>query len=192
VYVVAQGDAFVEELRDPTAPVLQYFTRAGVTPGDGCYAEANLEAVRWWRTAAKSLAAGYLLTLDYGYEASGLYAPWRKDGTLLCFYRHNPSSDPFARIGRQDITSHIDLTTVRMTGEEAGLRTADVITQAELLSNLGIGDAVSAAARSALEEQVAVRRAVIELTDPAGLGRVRALCQSRGDFPPLAALRSHG
>ena len=56
---------------------------------------------------------GFVLTLDYGYVATELYAPWRTDGTLLCFYRHNPSGDPYARIGQQDMTSHVDFTTLR-------------------------------------------------------------------------------
>ncbi len=33
------------------------------------------------------LRRGYILTLDYGYRASELYAPWRRQGTLLTFYR---------------------------------------------------------------------------------------------------------
>src|SRR3972149_3992930 len=74
------------------------------------------------RGAGGSLARGFVLTLDYGYEAAELFAPWRKDGTLLCFYRHNASGDPYARLGRQDMTSHVDFTSLRQAGEEAGLR----------------------------------------------------------------------
>jgi SAM-dependent MidA family methyltransferase len=62
-----------------------------------------------------------VLTFDYGYEARDLYAPWRKTGTLLTFYRHT-SGDPYVRVGRQDITASVDFTTLARAGEETGLR----------------------------------------------------------------------
>ena len=104
-----------------------------------------------------------MLTFDYGYEAPELYAPWRKDGTLMCFYRHNPSNDPYARIGRQDMTSHVDFTTLMREGEAHGLDVAGFTTQARFLANMGIGAGVEAVAREspeALEEYYARRRAV--------------------------------
>ena len=72
--------------------------------------------------AANALKRGYVLTLDYGYEAADLYASWRKRGTLLTFYRHTSDEDPYARIGRQDITASVDFTTVVRAGEAAGLQ----------------------------------------------------------------------
>ena len=58
-----------------------------------------------------------MLTFDYGYEAPDLYAPWRRDGTLLCFYRQSASSDPYQRVGKQDMTPSVDFTTLRRAGE---------------------------------------------------------------------------
>ena len=83
--------------------------------------------------AAGALRRGYVLTLDYGYEAEQLYAPWRKRGTLLTFYRHTSGDDPYARIGRQDITASVDFTSVRRAGEEAGLAHVGSATQSEFL-----------------------------------------------------------
>jgi SAM-dependent MidA family methyltransferase len=180
VYVTWNDARFAEELRDPWPQVVSYFERLGLLPGEGCRAEVNLEALEWIRHAALSLHRGFLLTIDYGYEAEELYAPWRTDGTLLCFYRHNPSGDPYARIGRQDMTSHIDLTSVRHTGEEAGLTTLGVVTQSEFLTNLGIAEAVQPPEGGDLEEYFARRHAVTELLDPGGLGRIRVLVQAKG------------
>lgn len=182
VYVTWDGMRFVEELGPPSTPDLaSYFQRLGLLPGEGCRAEVNLAAVEWMRAAARALVRGFLLTFDYGYEAEELYAPWRQDGTLLCFYRHNPSDDPYARLGRQDITSHVDFTTLRRAGEEAGLETLGIVSQGEFLTNLGIAEAAPAPEKGVdLEEYYARRRAVSELIDPAGLGRIRALVQARG------------
>jgi SAM-dependent MidA family methyltransferase len=183
VYVTFEGGRFVEDLRPPSTPEIErYFDALGLRPGANCYAEVNLEAAEWARAAAGSVSRGFVLTFDYGYEAAELYAPWRTNGTLMCFYRHNPSHDPYLRIGRQDITSHVDFTTVRRVGEEAGLKTVGLVTQSEFLANLGISDASAppAETETVLEEYFTRRREVMELVDPAGLGRIKVLCQARG------------
>jgi SAM-dependent MidA family methyltransferase len=179
VYVTWDGERFAEELREPSPDVIAYFDSTGVRPADGCRAEVNLAALGWMRGAAQSLKRGFVLTIDYGYEAEELYAPWRTDGTLLCFYRHNPSNDPYVRIGRQDMTSHIDLTNVRHAGEAAELTTLGLVTQSEFLANLGIGEAMPSPEGGELEEYFARRRAVTELLDPGGLGRIRVLIQAK-------------
>ncbi len=192
VFVDWDGARLVEELRPPSTPELdQYFQRLGLTPGEGCRAEVNLAAAEWMRRAGSALRKGFLLTLDYGYEAEELYAPWRTEGTLLCFYRHNPSADPYARLGRQDITSHVDFTSLRRAGEEAGLRTLGLVSQSEFLTNLGIAEAMAPPAEGDvnLEEYYARRRALSELLDPAALGRIQVLLQGKSvDGPQLTGL----
>jgi SAM-dependent MidA family methyltransferase len=181
VRVTWDGVAFGEELHDPPPDVVAYFDRLGLLPGEGCHAEVNLEAPKWVEKAAHSLERGFLLTLDYGHESAELYAPWRTDGTLLCFYRHNPSTDPYARIGRQDMTAHVNFTSICRAGEEAGLVTLGLINQSQFLSNLGIADALRLPEGSTdIEEHFAKRRAVMEMLDPGGLGRVRVLVQAKG------------
>jgi SAM-dependent MidA family methyltransferase len=122
-----------------------------------------------------------LRTIDYGYEAPELDASWRQDGTLLCFYCQNPSADPYARIGRQDMTAHVDFTSIRRAGEAADLATLGLVTQSQFLAALGLAEALQPAPEAAgLEEYAARRRAVTELLDPAGLGRLRVLIQAKG------------
>ena len=89
--------------------------------------------------------------------------------------------DAYARIGRQDITASIDFTSVIRAGEASGLKTVGLTSQSEFLSALGIGEALAKGpAGDQLEAFYALRRSVVELTDPAGLGRIRVLTQSKG------------
>jgi SAM-dependent MidA family methyltransferase len=184
VFVTYDGSHFVEELRPPPTPAIHdYFLALGLLPGEGCYAEVNLAARAWIGDVARRLDRGYVLTFDYGYEADALYAPWRKDGTLLCCYRQSMSSDPYQRIGKQDITSSIDFTTLRRAGEEAGLRTLAYTDQSGFLVRMGISEGVTAVAHERpqeLEEYFARRNVVMELIDPAGLGRIKVLLQGKG------------
>ena len=182
VYVVWKEGGFQEELGPPSTPELgAYFDRLGLLPGEGCRAEVNLAALVWMRQVAGALARGFILTFDYGHEARDLYAPWRRDGTLLCFYRHNPSSDPFARVGKQDMTAHVDFTSLVEEGRRHGLEPLGITTQSRFLAALGIGEALARPdAELFLEEYYARRRAVSELLDPAGLGRIHVLVQAKG------------
>jgi SAM-dependent MidA family methyltransferase len=146
---------------------------------DGARFEVNEAAAAWMRVVAGRLVRGFVLTFDYGYTRARLYAPWRTQGTLMAFYRHAVSPDPLAHPGEQDLTAHVDFTTLAETGREHGLTVAGFTAQREFLTALGINDAVAAPGLT-LEERLARRRAVLALTDPAGLGRVRALAQARG------------
>ncbi len=171
---------FVDIEATPLPVIEQYFAELGVSPAEGCEAEVNLAAPAWTRRAAAALRRGYLLTLDYGYEADQLYAPWRKRGTMLTFYRHTSGDDPYARVGRQDITASVDFTSVLRAGESAGLKTLALGTQAEYLARLGIGEALAAGpSGSEIEAYYALRKAVIELTDTSGLGRIRVMIQQK-------------
>lgn len=190
LFVALEGDRFVLVPAAPsTAALGGYFERLGRLPGEGCRAEVNLAALAWMERAARSLERGLLLVLDYGYPAELLYAPERRYGTLLCYYRHTLNSDPLARVGEQDITSHVDFTSVRAAGERAGLRTLGLISQHRLLHNLGWAELVAAVRRVSLPpaEREANVRALEALVDPTGLGRILALFQARGlpDFVPL-------
>jgi SAM-dependent MidA family methyltransferase len=191
VYVALDSDGrFADELRSPSDPAIaQYFADLGLLPGDGCYAEVNLEAPRWITRVASSIDRGYVLTFDYGYEASDLYAPWRRDGTLLCFYRQSASSDPYQRVGKQDMTASVDCTTLRRVGEVAGLTTLGMTDQASFLVRMGIGEGIASVAQERpdeMEEYFARRRVVMDLIDPARLGRIKVLLQGTNvDSTPL-------
>ena len=169
------------ELRDAPGPLsttrlTAYFDELGVYPGEGCTAEVNLEAPRLMTRLARAFEQGVVLSFDYGHEAATLYARWRTDGTLLCYYRHAADADPYQRVGRQDMTTHVDWTSLKRAGEAAGLSTAFLVAQAEFLAASGIAEYLGGTPSGKdVEEYFARRRAIGELLDPGGLGRVRVL-----------------
>lgn len=183
LFVAERDGQFVETPGAPsTSALANYFARLGLLPGEGCTAEVNLDALRWIGNVARVIERGFALTLDYGYSAARLYAPWRRQGTLLCYSQHSVGDDPYVRVGRQDLTSHVDFTSLVRAGEEAGLHLLGFTTQQRFLSALGITEALAGgpAGAGGLEEYLARRRAVADLTNPEGLGRIRVLLQSRG------------
>jgi SAM-dependent MidA family methyltransferase len=190
-YVVLDGDSLGWQEDTPSTPALPaYFDRLGLWPGEGCQAEVNLAGVAWTERAASGLDRGALLVLDYGYPAADLYGPDRRHGTLLTYRGHTLGSDPLRHVGAQDITAHVDFTSLARAGERGGLDTVGLISQAALLRRLGIEAYLQRLDRSSVRatEHDANRRALLALVEPTGLGRIQALLQTRGlpSFDPFA------
>lgn len=138
VYVIHQGDGFAEELRTPSTPQLvEYFEQIGITPAEGNRGEVNLAARDWMAQVAAVLAEGFVLTIDYGYLAGDLYAPERHAGTLLCYHKHQTNEDPYRHIGCQDMTAHVDFTSLQQVGSKYGLEPLYFGHQYQFLMGLG-------------------------------------------------------
>ena len=88
---------------------------------EGYRTEISLAAPAWLRTLAPRLERGYLLVADYGFSREDYYLPQRTEGTLSAYYRQRRESDPLARPGEQDLTAHVEFTTLAQTGLECGL-----------------------------------------------------------------------
>jgi SAM-dependent MidA family methyltransferase len=182
LYVDWQDDQLVERAGPPSTPALgAYFDRLGVWPPEGSQAEIGLEAAELMDRFAASLRRGYVLTFDYGYPAEELYGVPRPRGTLLCYYRHTYNEEPLRRPGEQDITAHVDFSTLALAGAARGLEAVELFRQRDFLRNCGL-DAYLAAlahARLASEVRAANRHAALALVDPRGLGRFGVLVQAR-------------
>jgi SAM-dependent MidA family methyltransferase len=129
---------FVEELAPPTDPRLSaYFAQTGYPLVEGNRAEVNLAASDWMAQVGRRLESGAVLTIDYGYPAAELLAPWRRAGTLLCYHRHQSSDNPYQHIGCQDITAHVNFTLLEQIGATQGLQTLYFGEQYRFLLGLG-------------------------------------------------------
>ena len=132
-----------------------------------------------------ALERGYLLAIDYGYPAGELYAPERMGGTLQTHHRHTVGSDPFARVGEQDITAHVDFTSVMLEGRGVGLEPVAFGQQARFLRGMGFGQMFQRLRSMPLSdaERNANRMGMLELVRLGGLGDFRVLLQRRGEIP---------
>jgi SAM-dependent MidA family methyltransferase len=187
---------FVETEGPPSTDALAARLAADeVALADGQTAEICLALEPWLETVAATLERGVLLIIDYGHPAHELYGPTRPDGTLRVYVGHRVHGDPFSGVGRQDITTHVDLTAVERTATRAGLVPLGRTSLAECLVGLGIGELLADAGRvdvaagaDALSSYLGLRAAVSRLLDPRALGgfAVIGLGRTLEPDPPLA------
>ena len=179
-----EHDRFVEMVGEPSTPALtQRFEDLGIDLRDGFRAEVNLGLAKWLQEAFEALERGYVLLMDYGHEATTLYDESRSRGTLRCYYRHTLNGNPYQHVGDQDISVHVDFTSVRASAIRAGFSEVGETTQAEFLRNLGLG--AYREALVALEDvRPAVRAANVHsmdtLVDLEGMGSFRVVVLAKG------------
>lgn len=139
----------------------------------------------WTRSLADSLAAGLLLVIDYGLPRPELYAPERRDGTLICHYRHRAHGDPFLWPGLQDLSAWVDFSAIAEAGTAAGLVLEGFTTQAAFLSGNGLDKLLAATDHDAAG--IALVQQAKRLLLPGELGeRFRVIGLSRDLEPALA------
>lgn len=170
VYVRWDGEAFVET----PGPV----THIDDAPAEGRF-EVNMHAYPAMRSLCELVQTGAVLVFDYGYSQEELWAPWRTAGTLLAFYRHTAHENPYIHIGDQDLTTHVNFSELAAAAEDEGFAVFGPVKQSEFLYALGLPRLVESA-RNDMQEYFTRRRALEQLTDGAGLGRVRVLAATRG------------
>lgn len=186
IYVAWEDESFQEVLGPPSSPALEeYFLLYGCPLGEGQRAEVNLKALEWIEKVSKVLQRGFILTVDYGYEAGELYQRARRDGTLLCYFRHTTSSNPYERIGDQDMTAHVNFTALIKKGKALGLKKVGYAEQYKFLVSLGLlqdlenleRDSSSHSDPVFLKNKLAMRNFLV----PGGMGTLfKVLCQSKG------------
>jgi SAM-dependent MidA family methyltransferase len=193
IFVDLDNGVFQEILKDPSTPELEvYFQRLGITLPEGQRAEVNLEALRWLQGVAQGLKRGFVITIDYGYPAQELFSPLRSEGTLLCYRGHRVLSDPYINLGLQDMTSHVDFTSLILWGEGWGLGLTGVVPQYRFLLAMGILEEVARVGEGkgeweALNERLTLKNLIL----PGGMGEAfKVLIQHKGiDRPQLEGLR---
>ena len=146
--------------------------------GEGNLADISIDAREWVARIAASLKAGFHLAIDYGYLDREFYA--RPRGTLMCYWRHQLSEDPYVRIGEQDITAHVNFSDLIEAGSAASLMQIEFSTQMDFLIRLGILDEMESLANSGTAASIERLQAMKKLILPGNMGeRFKVLVQRK-------------
>ncbi|MFL5715705.1 MAG: class I SAM-dependent methyltransferase [Chloroflexota bacterium] len=169
----------------PTTPALAArLTAEGIALAEGQVTEVCLAVDEWLAAATRHLGRGIVVLIDYADEPDALHDPSRRPtGTLRGFAAHAVGADPFAHVGRQDLTATVDLATVRSAAARAGLIPLGETTQAELIATLGTGELTRTFLRregAGLQDALELRSGLGRLLDPRGMGAFRVLAFGRG------------
>jgi SAM-dependent MidA family methyltransferase len=192
VYVTLSKDGLCEQVGDLSSSATSgYFAEQHIQLHEGQQAEVNFEACRWMEEAARKLGRGFVMTIDYGHEASELYDERHMRGTLLAYERHRASENVFRAPGEQDLTAHVNFTALDVCGRRGGLIRTGFTSQSNFLLALARhGDFADLQSEGMSEaEQSRARLLFKTLIHPEGMGETfRVLIQHKGiEHPRLAS-----
>ena len=139
IYVTADNDD-IKEIKGAlsTDAISYYLKEFSIELPRGYRTEINLRIKDWLKTVNEVLSEGFILTIDYGHPAWDYYSEDRNRGTLLCYYKHQVFEDPYKNIGEQDITAHVNFSSVKKWGKELGFETLGFCQQGTFFIALGI------------------------------------------------------
>lgn len=155
----------------------KHISSLGIELFDDMELEVSLEALRYMRSIGGIIERGFVITIDYGYPSMELYSRRHPKGTMLCYSKHRTEQNPYVRIGYQDITAHVDFTSISMEGMKQGLEITGFTDQGSFLIGLGILDEINSLRDDQIEERMAARN----LFMPGGFGDTfKVLIQHKG------------
>jgi SAM-dependent MidA family methyltransferase len=153
---------------------------------DGYTSEINMRLAPWMGSVAAALREGVALFIDYGLPQRQYYRSERREGTLLCHFRHRFHDDPLLNVGMQDIGAWVDFTAVAEAASAAGLSVAGFATQAHFLIGCGLERLMGPVESQELASRVQLARQAMLLTLPGEMGeRFKVIGLTRGFDPPL-------
>jgi SAM-dependent MidA family methyltransferase len=159
-------------------------SRLGEPLAEGYTSEIGLRHPQWLRALLASLGRGLALCIDYGGTRREVYHPGRRDGTLVCHYRHRQHQDPFFLPGLQDLTAWVDFSAAALAAAECGFEVSAYATQAHVLLASGVLDDLPAGADVADPARLREIQEVQRLLLPGEMGeRFKVLALARGFTP---------
>ena len=188
IYVTIKDDQFCEKVDELSSPALRdYFNNLKIDLKEGQRAEVNLKMLEWVKNLSHYLNRGFVITIDYGHLAEELYSEERYRGTLMCYYEHTTNESPYEKVGNQDITSHVNFSSIMQEGTRLGLNTTGFVRQSNFLIALGILNKMNEA-----QGDISKLLTMKNLFLPGGMVDVfKVLIQHKGiDNPELIGLRS--
>jgi SAM-dependent MidA family methyltransferase len=184
LFVTHDGNSFGEQSQPlSTCAISDYFAAQEITLQEGQFAEAGLEACDWITEIARRLDRGFVLTIDYGHEASDLFDAHHMAGTAMAYRGHDANEDFYAAPGEQDLTAHVNFTALRQWGARTGLETVGLTSQTAFLLALGKGNEFEDLYDEGMDEtdRLRARLQLKTLIFPEGMGeRFQVLIQQKG------------
>lgn len=185
IYVNFNGTKFFEvhgKLSDKR--IKEYIDEFSINLPDNYRTEINLKIKDWIKSINKVLDNGFIITIDYGFTTTDYYAPERNKGTLLCYFKHTVNEDPYKNIGHQDITAHINFSSLKKWAEDLGLKTIGFCQQGVYLVSLGIDEIINEfliPSKEYISEIAKIKNLIL----PGTLGEThKVLIQYKGNLNP--------
>lgn len=185
VYLKEDKGEFTESLGPLSdSSISDYFASINTHFEEGYRTEFNLRIKEWLNDINKVLKEGFILTIDYGYSDRDYYSEDRNRGTLMCYYGHQLNENLYENIGSQDITAHVNFSSIKKWGEDIGIKTTGFTSQGAFLVSMGIDEEIKKISENSKDYLMEIAR-IKKLIMPQGMGDSHmVMAQYKGEGLP--------
>ena len=185
IFVSTDNEKLTEIKGTPgTNEIADYLKEFFIELEKGHRTEINLEIKKWLGEINRVLTEGFILTIDYGYSSEDYYSEDRDRGTLLCYHKHQMTEDPYQNTGEQDITAHVNFSSLKKWGDELGIKTIGFCRQGVFLVSLGIDEVIAEIHKNSADYPFEVAR-IKKLILPGTMGEThKVIIQYKGSRKP--------
>ena len=183
-YVTALGDTLQLEFRTKLEKEFeQTYKQISWPRFEGIYtSEIHCRAQAWLKKVGDCFKIGSMLISDYGFPQHEYYHHDRNQGTLMCHRRHHSLHDPFEFIGCQDITAHVNFSSLARIAETVGLEINGFTTLAGFIVDTGLESLDLSSLQAS--EQMSVTQQLNTLTSPSEMGELFKVMELRKNIEP--------
>ena len=183
-YVTELGDIFQLEFRTILEEEFEQTCNQINWPNfEGIYtSEIHCRAEAWLKKVGECFELGSILISDYGFPQHEYYHPDRSQGTLMCHRRHHSLHDPFKFIGCQDITAHVNFSSIARIAEVVGLEVNGFTTLAGFIVDTGLESLNLTSLQ--ISEQMYVTQQLNTLTSPSEMGELFKVMELSKNIEP--------
>jgi len=181
-----EAGRLVECELEPDPAALALAQRYGAAAAEGSEAEVCPQATERLAQCARRLDRGVLVVFDYGDMAEALYSAQRFRGTLLAYRGHTTSEELLDRVGRQDLTAHVNFSQLADAARDNGLDVLGFTTQDRFLLSNGLADVFEDQRADDLHNpsKALARQQAMQLIHPDGMGRTfKVMLLAKGCSP---------
>jgi len=184
----AQGELAIGYSPQLTPALHDWWQSVGVELGlpDSYVSEVNLAMLSWIQSLGQCLNKGLVILVDYGFPMAEYYLPERSTGTIKCHYRHRHHDDPLVLLGLQDITAHVDFTSVAEAGLANGFDVLGYANQGGFLTSCGILQLAESAVGEDLKQQVLMSQQIKPLIMPEEMGELFKVMTLAKEIDPIS------
>ena len=179
IYVGINSRGSFEEILVPIA-IDDYmdFLPSKIEQLNGYRGPLNTKMDDWYSNISDALNCGFVITIDYGFDREVFFSMEKSHKLLQTYYKHIDGSNPFQRIGSQDITAHVDFDTLKQSGYKYGFKEFGYFSQAEWLNSMGLDHLLRNMRKDGLEKSRVINL-ISGLNDISGLGGFKVLIQGK-------------
>ena len=165
-----------ETLNFPSPELADFLRPLNVTSLEGYRGPVNLHVEDWVSKISEKMNSGFMITIDYGYLEDIYFSMEKSHKLIQTYYQHSDGGNLLQRIGRQDITAHVNFSHLMSVGEQNQFKPVFFDTQKNWLQMLGFDQIKNI---DIFNNNRRIQNLISSLVDQTGLGNFKVLIQAK-------------